>query len=695
MPLSVDNVVQRSSGTFSGTSGNATLPASTTSGNTVILILGQSAGLVTPAGFTVLNSNSIVTPKLGIYSKVVGVESSWAIAPSSTSVVTWVTYEVAGLDVANVLDVKPTSISIGTAATLSTGAIPTSSSYDAMVIGVHIARDTTSTTPSTWSGHTGGLVEIMAQGGADATTSLGMSVSETYSLSIGQFLSTATKTAPVGQASTASLVVLAANNSKRAAEIVACTGFEYGTEAGIATGANPNFNTVAGTPVVVSTSPRNGTYCLELSASAAIENVAWTAAGNLFGGTTQQCCRFSVYFPSSLPAGDVVLCSSEPATAGQFTIIRFKNATSKLSIQVGSGTEVVSDATVSTNTWISVDYRIDARTTTHKADWKVRYSDASSWVDQTQATMAGATVPSAGFTLRLGWVANTTATVRYDDVVVSNTGGHFPLGDFAITLLKPDPAGTLTISGTSTNFQTFTANGTLVAWDATVAKNAIDEVPPTLGASADGFAQVGIAASDYVEIPMETLNAAVVGGAIRGVRAIICGWAASALAATFGFRFHDGVSELAPTGAINPTFDNTSTPGWYAHMIRGITSRQDWTQAKLDALTVRAGFSTDTSPAVGVHAVYCEVALKMCDLVRVGSAEEGTFTVDFRIDTDSSAVIAIIVTSAPGDRGCTFTWAILGVDQTPIYVAGGNSHTEYIGATDIATVTGYTLTPDP
>jgi hypothetical protein len=308
--------------------------------------------------------------------------------------------------------------------------------------------------------------------------------------------------------------------------------------------------------------------------------------------------------------------------------------------------------------------------------------------------MAGATVPSAGFTLRLGWVANTTATVRYDDVVVTNVGGHFPLGDYAVTLLKPDPAGTLTISGTSTNFQTFTSNGTLAAWDATVARNAVDEVPPTLGASADGFAQVGIAASDYVEIPMETLNAAVAGGAIRGVRAIICGWAASALAATVGFRFHDGVTELAPIGFGNKLFDNTTTPGWFATMIRGVTSRQDWTQAKLDALTVRAGFSTDTSPAVGVHAVYCEVALKLCDLVRVGSAED-IFFVDARIDTDSSAYIAFVVTTPPGDRGLTFIWAILGVDQAPVYVAPNTVHTEYIGATDIATVTGYTMTPDP
>jgi hypothetical protein len=696
MPLSSANIIQRSSGTFNGTTGNATLPGATTAGNTVLLILTQNAGLVTPATFTLIVANGIVACKGGIYFKnTAGGETSWAIAPSATTICNWVAYEVVGLDQDNPVDV-PSTLASGTGATLATGAIAVSSTFDGYILAMHAARDTTSTTPPTWSGHTGGLVQQVAQGGADATTSIGLSVSETFSLSLATWNSTATKTAAAGQAALAYLVVLSAAGAKRAAQVLCCTGFEYGTAAGLALGTNPIFDAATGTPAVVTTSPRNGAYCLELVGAASIQNVAWTQAGRLGSGVGgQQVCRFSLYLPSTLPASDVVLFSSEPVTAGQFVIVRYKTATQKISIQVGTGTEVSSNTTITANQWFTVEYRFDGRTTTLKADWRVQYADGGTWVDQTQATMAAGTVVIAQPAVRLGWVANTTATVRYDDVVVSAVGGHFPLGDYRILALKPDAAvGTVTLSGTAANWNTFTANGTLAAWNATTAFGAIDELPPTLGASADGFAQVTLAGSDYVEIPMETIDAASIGCAIRAVRAYVCGWAATNVAATVGLRAHDGTGELLLLGVNDPNFDNASAPGWMTAMVKGAT-RQDWTQAKLDALTVRLGFSGDATPAVGTHAVYCEVALRVGDVIRIGSAEDGIFTVDFQMDPDSSAVIGITITTPPGTRGATFSYDILQVTQTPIYVPPNTTTTQVIGATDIATFTGYIFSPDP
>lgn len=702
MPLSLASIIQQNSGTFVGTSGSATLPVATTAGNTVILIISQNLGLVTPAGFSVDTNNGLSTLKGGIYRKSnVGAESSWTIAPSTTSICCWTVFEVEGLDLSNPLDTKQAgAMATGTGSSLSTGLTAIASSFDVLVFAMHAALDTTSPTPGTWSAHTGGVAELVDQGGDNGTISVGLSVSAATSLSLAAWASTATKTVAAGQAALAGVVVYTAAGAKNAADLTMCTGFEFGTSTGLTLGpatvaaGGPIFDGSAGTPAVVTTSPRSGAYCLELSAAAAIENLSWTSV-TIGSAGTQICSRFSIYLPS-LPGTDVELFAAVPLTAAQSTIIRFKSATGKLSIQVGTGTEVLSDAVVTAGQWMSVDFRVDARTTTYLADWKIQYADDGAWVDQAQASMAGATA-LASHGIRIGWVASTTATVRYDDIVVSIRGGHFPLGDYKILPIKIDPALPCTLSGTSTNFNTFTANGSLAAWDGTVAHNNIDELPPVLGASADGFAQIATAVSDYVEIPMETVDAASMGAAIRGVRALACGWASTGVAATLGMRAWDGVQEMniVAAGAVDRQFDNTTGTSWMCAMVKaqGANPRNDWTQAKLDALALRVGFSGDADPDIGIHAVYGEVALRIGDIIRITSSDEG-FYLDERYDPDSSGIISFIITTPP-DRGAHFTWSILGVPEPEIYVPADTVHEEIIGATDIATVTELTLTPDP
>lgn len=694
MPLSVANVIQRNSGSFVGTSGSATLPAPTVAGNTVFLIISQNVGMVTPSGFTADTNSTLTACKGGVFRKSnVGAESSWTIAPSSSSICVWVAMEVEGLDLVNPLDVKQgAAMSSGTGATLSTGLTAISSTFDGLIIAMHACLDTTSPTPGTWSGHTGGVVEVMEQGGNDGTNSIGLSVSEAYSLSIAGWTSTATKTAPVGQAGLAGVLVYTAAGARRAGEIAVCAGFGLGTAASLATGAlgSAYFDALTGTPAIVATNPRTGDYCMELSSTAAAENVSWTQSGALVSSTNQQVARVSVYFPTSLPSGDVLLGSSEPATGAQSTRFWYRTASQKIGIQVGTGTEVLSNATVSANQWIDIDYRIDGRTTTHVADWQVTYSLGGTPVPQTQATMAAATVVTAGFVSRFGWTASTTATVRFADIAVSNIGGHYPLGDIRIPTLGVDPSTPFSVSGSSADWRTFTANGTLAAWDDTVAHNNCDERPPTLGASADGYCMV-TATGGYVEMPMDTISAVALGAAIRAVRAVLPGWATDATAATCAIRYHDGVAETAITGTFDPQFDATSTPGWICKMVRG-NVRVDWTQAKLDALALRFGFSGDATPDIGLHAAYIEVCLRIGDLVEIMTSGEG-FYVHYRMDPDSGAVIQIQVTTPPGTRGATFSWTAFGTPNS-LYVNPNTVHTENIGATDIAEMTEQSLVVD-
>ena len=596
------------------------------------------------------------------------------------------------------MDVSSPTVQQGTGATLAALTTSPSSTFDGLILAFHSCLDATSPTPGTWSGHTGGLAEIAEQGAFDGTKSIGTSVSAAFSLSTNLWSSTATKTAPVGQNSIAALIVYTAVNAKRAAEVEACTGFEFGTIAGLATSSGLGvgiFDTITGSPAIVTTNPRTGTYCLELSSSAAAENCFWSEAGTLSALSNQIPLRLSIIFPTSLPASDVVLFIVEPggAAAAQTVVCRYINSSQKIGIKVGTGSEIVSDAVVTADNWISIDLRVDGRTSDWTCDWNVVYIDGNDPVDQTQATMSSAVVATTGFSLRLGWTASSTATVRYDDVVVGKQGGHYPLGDMSIQVLTVDPSGTVTVNGSTTNWNTFTLNGTMAAWDATTARDAIKELPPVIGASANGLAQINLSGTDYVEIPMTTISAANVNKSIRGVRMLACGWAATTTAATIGFRAFDGVNEMTLKGAADYAFDaSTTAPAWVCNMVRGAT-RQDWTQAKLDALAFRVGFSSDATPDIGIHAIYAEVALVSATTYRIIEIEGSDFTVDVFQDTDSASVVSYFVTTPPGTRGATFTCTISGVPSS-VYVDPNSTYEQVIGAVDIATVTSVGLEPD-
>ena len=703
MPLTTDDFVQQSGGTFNGTSGNATLPLATTAGNIIILVLAQSNNIVDPAGFTLIKKNSLVAPVGGMYWKVSTGESSWAIAPSASAVVDWIVYEMQNLDASNPVDmIISGSVSTGTTASLSTGTTPVSGTYDGLILAMHACLDTTSTTPGTWSNHNNGFMEVNEIGGADATRSLGLSVSRVVpALSLATWSCTADKTAPVGQSSMATVVVLTAANAKRAADLLFCTGFEFNTTVGLAVGNGGSrvFDTVTGTPTIGSTGPRSGTYYAELSSTAAAENIFLSISNGVLSliPVGAQVGRFSFRSPGGLPAGDTILYTVEHSTVGgQSTVIRYVSASQKIGVKVGSGTEVLSDAAISADTWISIDYRVDARTANFTCDWQVTYSDGTNPVPQTQATMASGTA-NIQHGARLGWTDAVTRTIQFDDWVVSGVLGHYPLGNYKVLLVKVDTSAAFTVNGVTTNWNVMSANGTLAAWDATTARTNVSEFPMVAGASAAGFVQVANSTTAYVEMQMETFDAAAAGGAIRGVRMLPVGWAATTTTATFGFRAWDGVTEhnIVASGP-DRNFDNTTTPSWCCAMVKG-ANRQDWTQAKFDALAFRAGFSGDTSPVIGILWIGAEVAIRIGELYEVTYLPPG-FYVHFRQDPDSNGIIAMIVTVPPGTQGATLQWSVSGTPQTPVHVnadaVNPTVHEETIGATDVATITYVELVPD-
>jgi hypothetical protein len=252
------------------------------------------------------------------------------------------------------------------------------------------------------------------------------------------------------------------------------------------------------------------------------------------------------------------------------------------------------------------------------------------------------------------------------------------------------------------NFGVFTNNTTVGAWNATNARNAIDDIPVTIGATADGVCQVNNSSTDHMKFPMETRSQQP-NEIPRAVRCYWTCWAASATAAFGpGLRVFDGTTEYTQAdGTVDHGFDASTTVAyWVARMLGrllGGSTHYIVTQAVLDSLEARVGFSTDATPDVGIHSVVFEVAMQVADVVRVIDIEDGTFTVDVRQDGVTSGVTSYLATvaGAPNTRNAVLNWTISGVDGSSTPIAPGGTYEKVIGAEAIDVVTFVGLTADP
>jgi hypothetical protein len=255
-----------------------------------------------------------------------------------------------------------------------------------------------------------------------------------------------------------------------------------------------------------------------------------------------------------------------------------------------------------------------------------------------------------------------------------------------------DPAGTLTVT-TAAMFALITANATGGAFVAATARTNISDVPPTIGTSADGFCQITTSTADYVQIPMATYTTGAA-EAVAAVRMLACGWAASATAATIAFAAStDGTTYvfLVASPGVDPNFDaSTTTPAWAA---KTYNPAGGWTQAKLNGLTFRVGYSDDAAPDIGIHGIYAEVYLQPTrpDYVFGGA---GDLRVEQDTDPSSGAILALHAYT-PADQSATLVYELSGVEQTPVVVAAGsNPQTVTINAPDLPTVNRIELRPD-
>lgn len=719
MPLDASSIIQSDTGSFESTSGTVTLPAATTAGNFIVVAaVGGDNNDINPTdlsmtGFDKDGFAQVAWQNAFFFTKVTsGSESSWTLSVTNgPQQVLWMAMEIEGADV-DVFDYSgyagvylgdgensgSTSVS---GQTLATG---TSGSYDTLAIALQSASAASGVIPDI-SGHTDNFQELASVSRANASRGIRMSISARNYLSLTP-LGLSTTISPSSPAD-ARIIGLTAANGRHAPVVRAMCGFEFGTAANLtqigSAGDLPVFDEVVGTPEVVSTFARTGSYSLKLSSSAATESVAWIDGfdKNLNGGIGSPktgVVTVCVYFDGTLPSGDVELFSMEAASSASNSVkVWYRSASQKIGVKIGGGSEQLSDAVVAASKWIGIEARFDPRTTVHTCDWQIDYDSldaAAGPVTQTQASNTGMTAGNVT-RFRLGWQTNTTATVYYDDVLFCGTRKAYPMGLVDIHPLRPKTGGTATIVGTAANFNLFTNNGTMAAWTSSGAISNLDEIPPTVGSGSDGVAQVTNASGHYCRVPIDTYTLAPddVG---RGLRMYALGWAASTTAAALIVQGHDGDIAHPMGGDSTDAGFDTTTYRWLTKTFRAQFSETPYviSQAKLDALFIEFGLSPDAAPDVGLLFALAEVATQPAIVYSVLDVEGGAFKVYVRQDPHSAAVASYLVTTPAGSRGATFTWTIDGVEGSQ-YVNPDTTWEKNVSATDISQVTAIGLVPDP
>jgi hypothetical protein len=636
MPTDPGAPVQAKSGTGLGTEGItpvvASLDSAITEGNTILILVGcvnTDANDSTPPelsawpeGFNTDFEDNFAQPDLALMalSRVAGLNepTTWDLTPFGTDKrVSWCVLEWDGLPgepsfIAS--SVNAFSATAGVA--FGAGTTPALGYSGTLQVALFSHVNT-----GTWSGYTAGFTER-----ADTNTLPSFAVATAYSTSPAAATCSAAPSST--QLALAALIVYRVADADFDDPPAYMNGFEIGTHNGLLNTTNPS-------PAHRACSSILGTVGTDISVHSATPPGPWSAyylhivqAGaakyfrvdsTIFGTQYAAVKGFHIRVVSS--TGLVVLAEIYQTAGGTSTQLVYDTATSKLGVRwnpVGasdlSGAELDVAWQVGTTppgTWVWVDWRVlGFGGPNRRTDW---YLDG---VEQPSPVLRNfQTVSAVG---HFNWGANVAQTVTFDvdDSLFSGVGPAFPYTKHHVRLLTVDPAGTPSISGTSANFSVFTANTTLAAWNAANARNALDERPPTISASADGVCQTVSAASDYAAFPMATYKLPS-SRKVTGVRMWAAAWGGTgAGAGTMEIRGHDGAAEasLFPAGtAWDPdsiTTPSATVPPWVTaqwHPAGG------WDQVKLDAAVLRVGFSSDATPDMGVHCLYLEAAIRAND----------------------------------------------------------------------------------
>jgi hypothetical protein len=693
MPLTTDNLI--ASGQVlspSGTSHTISHPSSTTEGSTVLVFLNGATGFGTitpPAGWE--TDSTGVAYRL---SNVAGGVTSWTFTTSGAAQLVGHVVEVDGLALVDPLDaLRSNTGAVTNGGTVTGTATPLNAGSQCMAFAVANVDKATATNTNSWSGWTNSFVELSD---LDSSSHLPTQGVAWRIIDAPGTYSTAVTRATTDASATASLTVLLyrAADASINAPLDAFTGYEYGTHAGFE-GALPFAMAPSGVPAVSATATwgttyqvvsRYGGYALKWVQSAAVRNMPAQPAM-----TNKGAFSFDVEMESG--SGTPIIATVVRTQADLY--VRYDFTNTKFGVEWEGGSTVWQTGTTPLGTQATINFAILGTGSIHKAAWWISTGTG----DGTQTAPTDLSGLVAETSTQLNWSSGVSATFTcyFDDVVQSRLYAAHPLTPHSVVAVVPEPTGA-TVSGTAANFNRFTANGTLAAVNGTEGA-LLDERPPTVSASADGAVQVTLAASDYLNLPMQNPTLAF-NEIIAGVRFVAALWSGTGTGTgTLGWRGWDGLTETTfitttqTYDADSLTAISSTYPLWVASMWSGAANGA-WTPTRLNAAAIRMGFSTDATPDMGATMVMLEVATRTAPTVRTLQTltEAADFTADIAVNPYNSATVSYIVTNNDPAKTATFNYSVAGVPQAPVMVGPSSNTTVDIHADNFGDITDVALT---
>ena len=293
---------------------------------------------------------------------------------------------------------------------------------------------------------------------------------------------------------------------------------------------------------------------------------------------------------------------SAPGSVGSSVLFMFRNSDDRIILDPQNGGTIRVGPVLTQNTW----YRVDLSWVSAGGNLTIQWSIDG--VTQTTATCTTGGNPTLG---EMAWGPSSgsqTVDLLVDDIIMGASASSYPIGPVRVVGLVPE--ATITEEGAANALARFTSNGAGLdaTFNAAQILAAISEKPPTIGATATGIYQRTSDNTAFAVIPMSTVDLQSV-NAVLGMRAVICGWATGSsnnvqIEANVG-----GADTSLFTG--DPTFNNSTTaPNWLCVMY----NPGAWSQAALDAFTMKFGGSSDIVPPPGAHGIYSEVAVTDYDV---------------------------------------------------------------------------------
>jgi uncharacterized protein YraI len=168
---------------------------------------------------------------------------------------------------------------------------------------------------------------------------------------------------------------------------------------------------------------------------------------------------------------------------------------------------------------------------------------------------------------------------------------------------------------------------------------------------------------------------------------VVCGWAGTATADNISFRTYNGTTERTLFAVADPNFDATTTPSWVCKMA---TLADFDTQTELDAMSIRAGYSTDINPTPGMNAVYVEVAIK---LYKIPIAYDATTR--YPVTDGTTTATGDVTFSHAGGSPAAVVVVLMAISTLGAFLYPPLNHVLYGGQTMVLTkdVTAYGYTP--